>query len=66
MEPRRSWNKVAADPKHTSLREIVEQIVEVALDQASSGTPRRMTTQLHRMRMLQHLNRQHGGRLLVH
>src|SRR5215471_14765266 len=63
MESRRSWNKVATDPKHTSLREIVEQIAEVALDQASSGTPRRMTTRLHRMRMLQPLSRQHGGRL---
>jgi hypothetical protein len=30
-------NKVIVDPKHGSLRKIVEQIAELALDQAPSG-----------------------------
>jgi hypothetical protein len=49
---------VIADPKHTSLREIDDQIAEVALDQDSMWETRCMATRSHRMRMLQHLGRQ--------
>ena len=47
-----------ADPKHTSLREIDDQIAEVALDQDSMWETRCMATRSHRMRMLTHLSRQ--------